>query len=83
LVIRLSVAAKVPLDNLLIPKHEIVPKDKEDETLAAFGITKANLPRIKASDAQVKKLEAKPGDVIKITRKDATGENLYYRLVLK
>ena len=79
----MSGANKVPLDNLLIPRHEILPKDKEDEVYASFGIARANLPRIRANDPVVKDIEAKPGDVIKITRNDATGENLYYRLVLK
>ncbi len=79
----MSEAGKVPLDNLLIPKHEILPKDKEDEALASFGATKVNLPKMRASDPQAKKLGAKPGDVIKISRKDQTGENLYYRLVVK
>jgi len=79
----LSDAGKVPLDNVLIPKHEIVQKDKEDEVLATFGVAKTNLPKIRASDPQAKKLGAKPGDVFKITRKDSTGENLYYRVVVK
>ncbi|MFH0817025.1 MAG: DNA-directed RNA polymerase subunit H [Candidatus Micrarchaeota archaeon] len=77
----MSEAGKIPLDNLLIPKHEVLPKDKEDEALAIFSATKANLPKIRANDPQVKKLEAKPGDIIKITRRDRTGENLYYRVV--
>lgn len=76
-------STKVPLDNLLIPKHDVLPKDKEDEVLASFGATRANLPKIKATDPQVKKLDAKPGDIIKVTRKDATGENHYYRVVIK
>ena len=79
----MSVAHKVPLDNLLIPKHEILPKDREDEVFASFGIAKANLPKIRANDPMVKSLEAKPGDVVRITRKDKTGENVHYRIVLK
>ncbi len=79
----MSGANKVPLDNLLIPRHEILPKDKEDEFFASFGIARANLPRIRANDPVVKDIEAKPGDVIKITRKDRTGENVHYRIVVK
>ena len=75
--------AKTPLDNLLIPKHEMLQKDEEEKFLSTFGLTRANLPKMRASDPQAKKLEAKPGDVIKITRKDLTGENMYYRVVIK
>jgi DNA-directed RNA polymerase subunit H len=74
---------KVPLDNYLIPKHEILPNGDEEKTFSAFGITKANLPKIKLTDPQVKALEAKVGDILKITRKDKTGESTHYRIVIK
>ncbi len=79
---RLS-SPKVPLDNVLIPKHEILSHDEEEKVLASFGITKENLPKIRSNDPQVKKLEAKPGSVVKITREDSTGKNVYYRIVIK
>lgn len=75
--------SKVPLDNVLIPKHEILSHDEEEKVLASFRISKQNLPKIRSTDPQVKKLEAKPGDVIMITREDLTGENIYYRIVVK
>ncbi len=74
---------KVPLDNFLIPKHDILPKDEEETVLASFGIAKTDLPKIRATDPQVKRMDAKPGDIIRIVRKDKTGENLYYRVVMK
>ena len=74
---------KVPLDNLLIPKHEILPKEEEEKTLASYGITRSNLPKIRANDPQAKALGAKVGDVLRIARKDATGDNVYYRVVIK
>ena len=37
---------------------------------------------ILGSDPVIKKIEAKPGDVLRITRKSQTaGETVYYRLV--
>jgi DNA-directed RNA polymerase subunit H len=75
--------SKVPLDNLLIPKHEILPKDEEDKLLASCGISRSNLPRIRSNDPQTKALGAKVGDVLRIARKDTTGENVYYRVVIK
>ena len=75
--------SKVPLDNLLIPKHEILPKDAEDKVLASYSISKSNLPKIRVNDPQAKALGAKVGDVLKMARKDTTGENVYYRVVIK
>lgn len=41
------------------------------------------LPKIKADDPVVKAIEAKPGDILKITRKSQTaGKFETYRLVL-
>ena len=73
----------MPLDNVLIPKHEILSHDQEEKVLARFRITKDNLPKIRSSDPLVKELEAEPGAVIKIIRKDSTAENVYYRVVIK
>ena len=42
------------------------------------------LPKIKESDVVVKRLEAKPGDVLEIKRKSSvSGESVYYRIVKK
>jgi len=77
------VDSKSLLSHFLVPKHEILAKSKEEEVITSLGIRREDLPKIKASDPQVKILGAKPGDIIKITRTDATKENLYYRLVVK
>jgi DNA-directed RNA polymerase subunit H (RpoH/RPB5) len=39
-------------------------------------------PKILASDAQAKRLNAKPGNMIAISRHDPTGEYTYYRIVV-
>jgi DNA-directed RNA polymerase subunit H len=69
--------------HFLVPKHEILAKSKHDEILSSLGIEAQKLPKIKMQDPQVRLLGAKEGDIIKITREDATKENLYYRLVVK
>ena len=77
------VDSKSLTSHFLVPKHEILAKSREEEVLSSFGIKREKLPKIKANDPQVKELKAKPGDIIKITRKDPTKENLYYRIVMK
>ena len=77
----------VPLErtvskHFLVPKHEIVPKDKEEELLKRLGSTKKLLPRILASDSAVIEIGAERGDIIKITRDSQTaGKSVYYRAV--
>lgn len=71
-------------DHVLVPKHEILSKEEAEELLKLLGINKEQLPKIKASDPIVKEIGAKPGDIIKITRKSLTaGESVYYRLVVE
>jgi DNA-directed RNA polymerase subunit H len=69
--------------NDLVPKHEILTKEEEEELLKKYKITKKQLPRILSTDPAVKAIGAKKGDIIKITRKSPTaGETYYYRVVV-
>lgn len=68
----------------MVPKHDLLGEKERDEVLKKFGITLRQLPRIVDSDPMVKILNAKIGDVVKITRKSETaGEAEYYRVVIK
>lgn len=68
----------------MVPKHDLLSEKERDEVLKKFGITLRQLPRIVDSDPMVKILNAKIGDVVKITRKSETaGEAEYYRVVIK
>lgn len=67
-----------------VPKHELLDEKDRDETLKKFGITLRQLPRMLETDPMAKILNAKIGDVIRITRKSETaGESIYYRVVIK
>lgn len=67
----------------LVPKHEIISAKEKEELIKKYGNLR-NFPRIYSSDPQVKLLNAKPGDVIKITRyNEITGESVYYRVVVE
>ncbi len=68
----------------LIPKHEIVPESEVQKILEKYNIKKSQMPKIRRSDIAAVTLKARPGDVIKITRKSETaGEYVVYRLVVR
>ena len=67
----------------LVPKHEILSKGEKTKVLEKYNTTANHLPKILVSDPAVEKLEAKVGDVVRITRMSQTvGESLYYRVVV-
>jgi DNA-directed RNA polymerase subunit H len=71
-------------DHVLVPKHEILSEKEAEELLRRYKIKPYHLPKIKDTDPAVKALNAKPGDIIKITRKSPTaGEAVYYRFVVR
>ncbi|BBL45293.1 DNA-directed RNA polymerase subunit H [Nanobdella aerobiophila] len=68
----------------LVPKHEKIDEQEKQELLRNYNIKLSDLPRIKISDPAIRKLEVKPGDVIKIIRDSPTaGESIYYRVVIE
>ena len=69
--------------HFLTPKMEIMKKEEVKKLLEELNATHEQLPKMLISDPAAKALKAKAGDVIKIYRKDATGEYLYYRLVVE
>lgn len=72
------------LKHVYVPKHEILPKKEADEVLVKYNTKHAQLPFIFLSDPALSQLGAKPGDIIKITRKSPTaGESIYYRYVVE
>ncbi len=68
----------------LVPKHVLLNEKEKEELLNRFKITLRQLPRILDTDQQIKILNGKTGDVVKIVRKSQTaGETVYYRVVIK
>lgn len=69
----------------LVPQHTIVSENEKKDLIKKYGLRKLNqLPRILTSDKVVKVIGAKPGDIIKITRKsEVAGEAIYYRIVVE
>ncbi|MEE9406399.1 MAG: DNA-directed RNA polymerase subunit H [Candidatus Aenigmarchaeota archaeon] len=71
------------LKHQLVPKHEILSASEKKEILEKLGITPRKLPFVKADDPVAKALEAKAGDILRISRKSHTaGSSVYYRIVV-
>ena len=72
------------LKHRLVPEQVILKPEEVKEITDKLNITAGQFPKIYTTDAVVKVLEAKIGDVIKITRSSATaGDTVYYRIVIK
>jgi len=67
----------------LVPKHEVIPDKEVEDVLKKFDLTKDQLPKVLITDPVVKRIGAKVGDVLKITRESPTaGTSEFYRLVI-
>ena len=68
----------------LVPKHRILSEREKEKMLKRYKVTIKQLPRIKMRDSAGLAINAKPGDVIEISRKSPiAGEIKYYRVVMK
>lgn len=56
-------------EHILVPQHEILKDDEVEKILAKYNIKKEQLPKILVSDPCAMVLGAKPGQVLKITRR--------------
>ena len=67
----------------LIPKHSKLSDKHKEKLLEHYNISVYDLPRILKTDPATSSLNAKPGEVIKITRESMTaGEAVFYRVVV-
>ena len=65
-----------------VPKHEILSDSEIEEIFAEVEYEIKQLPKIKSDDPVVKAIDAKAGDILKITRESQTaGTFITYRLV--
>jgi DNA-directed RNA polymerase subunit H len=71
-----------PLKHILVPKHEVVPKDEEEDLLKGLYAKKTQLPLIRYhEDPIARMIGLLPGDIVKITRGSlSAGECIGYRL---
>ncbi|MGI0092390.1 MAG: DNA-directed RNA polymerase subunit H [Nitrososphaerales archaeon] len=71
-------------DHVLVPKHEILTDEQKKQVLVEFNATENQFPYLFSIDPVVREIDAKPGDMVKITRvSDTAGETTYYRFVVE
>lgn len=71
------------LSHELVPKHEVLPHEEKLKLLRELGVKPELLPWIRSSDPVVRAIGAKPGDIVKITRRSRTaGVFTAYRFVV-
>lgn len=67
------------LEHSLVPKHTILSEQEKQEVMKKYKIkTPSQFPRISKSDPIVELIGAKPGNLLKIDRKNS----VYYRMVV-
>lgn len=72
-----------PFESELVPKHEILTAEERAEMMQKFNISLKHLPRMREEDPIVKRVGAKRGDVLRITRKSpVAGDYFYFRVVV-
>ncbi|MEW6295384.1 MAG: DNA-directed RNA polymerase subunit H [Candidatus Diapherotrites archaeon] len=70
------------LNHYLVPMHEIVPENEAKEIIKKYGNLKEKFPLILRTDPVIEEIQAKKGDLIRITRNSLTaGKSVSYRIV--
>ncbi len=72
------------LNHQNVPLHVVLAGDEEKALLKKYAIVKEQLPKIRSNDPAAKVVNAKPGNIIRITRRSPTaGTAVAYRLVVE
>ncbi len=70
------------IDNILVPKHELLSKEEAEEVLKKYNVAREEMPKIKIDDPAIEEIESEAGDIFRITRiNPVAGESFYYRVV--
>ena len=70
------------LQHKLVPEHTILSKEEAQKVLDDLNVRLDQIPKILPTDPVVKAIDAKVGDILKITRKSETaGIFVAYRVV--
>jgi DNA-directed RNA polymerase subunit H (RpoH/RPB5) len=68
----------------LVPFHETISEKEREEIFKKYNIKQDQLPRILDTDPVAIAIGAKPGQIVKITRKSQTAKQaVAYRLVVE
>ncbi len=68
----------------LVPKHTLLSKEEKAKVLIKYNISEEKLPKLRIDDPCAIALDAIPGDIVRIERKNLTsGIAIAYRLVIE
>ncbi len=76
------------LNHILVPEHQLMTEEKVDEILTRYNIKLEQLPKIRRSDAAIRALEIRTGEILKgsvikvIRYSETAGISVSYRLVV-
>lgn len=68
--------------HILVPEHIKLTKEEAEGVLSNFNISFKQLPSVLKKDKGIKHLNAEPGDIIKIIRKEGNKETIFFRGVM-
>ena len=72
------------MDHVLVPKHEVITEEEKKQLFEKYDIHPDQLPQILDTDPVSLSIDAKPGQIIKVTRKSRTAqEAVAFRLVVE
>lgn len=72
------------LNHMNVPLHEVLSDEEASGLLSKYGIVREQLPKIKNTDPAAKVISAKPGNIIRITRRSPTaGVAVAFRLCIE
>ena len=71
------------LPHQLCPEHIVLSDEEKKKVLEKFNVSEVQFPKIKKSDPALIGLEVSVGDLVRIKRKDLSGDYDYYRRVIE
>ena len=72
------------LNHVNVPLHVILADNEVKDLLKRYNIVREQLPKIRNNDPACRVIDAKPGQVVKVTRRSLTaGTAVAYRLVIE
>ena len=70
-------------DHVIVPPHKLMTDKEVKELLEELELKPENLPKILESDPQVKILNGKVGQIVKIDRTENGVKVPYYRIIVE
>ncbi len=70
-------------DHVIVPPHKLMTDKEAKELLEELDLKPENLPKILESDPQVKILNGKAGQIVKIDRTENGVKVPYYRIIVE